>query len=278
MSSETDLSVVDVNGARIAYVDAGHQEGETTLLLVHGFPLSHAMWRRQIDGLTDIRRVIAPDLRGYGDSTLGGWPSEEDASDASLDRYADDLAMLLDAAGAVEPVVFCGFSMGGYIAWSFWRRHRERVRAMVLADTRVVADNDTARATRYKMADHVAEWGAARVAELMRPNLFGPSAEQSVIDETVRVISATDPRAIAASQRTMAARPDSTALLAGVDAPTLVVVGADDAISPADEMRGVADAIPGAEFALIEGAGHMAPVEQPEAFNDALRGFLAGLD
>lgn len=259
---------------RVVYDDVGPRNDGPTLLLVHGFPLSRAMWRAQLEGLAATCRVVAPDLRGFGGSTLGGWPG---GGGASLDRYADDLVALLDRLEPRGPVALVGFSMGGYVALALERWLPGVCDALVLMDTRAVADTDEGRATRLKMADHVAEWGASRVAELMRPRLFAPQTPESVVAETARVIAATNPAAIAAAQRAMATRPDSTPLLPLVAKPTLVVVGEHDAISPPEEMRAIAEAVSGARFAVIADAGHMAPVEDPDAVNDLLRGFARSL-
>lgn len=269
-------SLFDLDGTRLAYVDTGSpRTGAPILLLVHGFPLTSAMWAAQIAALAGDFRVVAPDLRGYGGSTLGDWPSESEP--ASLDRYADDLAALLDHLQPDGPVVFAGFSMGGYTAFSMLKRHANRFDALALIDTRAGADTDDARATRLKMADHIGEWGSARVAELMRPNLFSKETDESVVQQTVALIASSDPATIAASARAMAARPDSTDQLATIGKPTLVLVGAEDAIISPAEMRSIAEAIPNAQFVEIEGAGHMAPVEKPEAVNAALSQFAASL-
>ena len=266
------METVPCDGVELACVDTGGDG--PVLLLVHGFPLSHAMWREQIGALRDTVRVVAPDLRGHGASPLGDWPGDDPPS---LERHADDLAALLDGLGISAPVVYCGFSMGGYIAWPFLQKHATRLSGLVLMDTRAAGDDEAGRATRLKMAEGVSEWGSARVAEMMRTKLFGPSATPSVIDETAAVIAATDPRSIAASQRAMAARPDSTPRLSSVEAPTLVICGEHDAISTPQEMRGVSDRIRGAEFVEISDAGHMAPMENPAAVSDALRSFLTRL-
>ncbi|MEO0529058.1 MAG: alpha/beta fold hydrolase [Planctomycetota bacterium] len=267
------MDSIEVDGARLAFEDTGSPKpGAPTLLLVHGFPLSHAMWRAQIDGLKSVCRVVAPDLRGYGASSLGDWPT--DGATPSLDRYADDLAALIEHLDTDGPVVFAGFSMGGYTAFAMLQRHADRFDALALIDTRAGDDTDEARATRLKMADKVSEWGAARVAELMRPKLFAPDTDEQIVQQTVELIASADPAAIAASQRAMAARPDSTPMLAEIDKPTLVVAGEHDALTPAAEMRGIAEAIPNARYVEIEGAGHMAPVEKPEAVNAALREFV----
>ncbi len=238
----------------------------TTLLMVHGFPLSHAMWRPVIEELEKTKRcrIIAPDLAGYGESTSATLPT-------SLSEYADDLALLLDTLSIKEPVVYVGFSMGGYILWPFLMRYANKLKGIALVDTRAADDSDEARATRLKMARNVEQWGTERVTQLMRPNLFSAeNMDSEVVDKTLQVITSTDPKTIAASQLAMAARPDSTSLLADIKVPTEVVVGESDQISTVAEMRMIADAIAGAEFTVIEKAGHMTPVERPVELAAAL--------
>jgi pimeloyl-ACP methyl ester carboxylesterase len=190
------------------------------------------------------------------------------------------VAGLLDVIGVREPIVLVGFSMGGYIGWQFVRKYGQRLRGLAACDTRAVADSDEAREGRLKMAEKVAEWGSARVAEMMGPKLFAPQTivEQPEIVSAVRqVVERTAPEAIAAAQRGMAARPDMTSFLPKITLPTLVVVGEHDAISARDEMASVAKAIPSATFVEIANAGHMAPMENAEAVNDALVKFLRDL-
>jgi 3-oxoadipate enol-lactonase len=266
------MQTAAVSDTTLAYADRGRGP---LVLLVHGFPLDHTMWNPQIEALADHYRVLAPDLRGFGQSQLG----RIDASrGVSMEQYADDLVALLDALRMSEPVVLVGLSMGGYIAWQFVRKHAQRLRALVQLDTRAVADNDEARAGRMKMAEHVAEWGAARVAEMMGPKLFRQEAfakQPEIIAATRRVVEATNPTAIAAAQRGMATRPDVTDMLRKIQVPTLVIVGDQDAISPPPEMKTVADAIPGAEYVVIADSGHMTTLENPQAVNGALLQFLA---
>lgn len=270
------MKTIGIDGANLVYQDTGPPaEGAPTLLLVHGFPLSHAMWKAQVEGLAPTCRVVAPDLRGYGESTLGGWPA--DGEEPSLDRNADDLAALIDELKADGPMVLAGFSMGGYIAFTMLRRHAAKLDALVLIDTKASADDEPGRATRLKMAEKINEWGAARVAELMRPKLFAEGTPDTEVQATIDVISATNPASISASQLAMAARPDSTGLLASIKMPTLVIVGEEDALTTAEEMREIANAISNSRYAEIAGAGHMAPVEQPEAVNDTLREFIESL-
>ena len=240
------------------------------LLLVHGFPLDHRMWQGQIDDLAEDFQVIAPDLRGFGDS---------DASTGvvSMQQYADDLARLLDQLGIPQKVVFCGLSMGGYIAWQFWRRHGDRLSHLVLCDTRSAADAPDVAQTRLETAERVLQEGTALLVESMIPKLFSERTRQqnpSTVMATAKVIAAAQPVGVAAALRGMAQRVDATAWLPEIGLPTLVVCGQHDAISGVPEMEGIADAIPAAQFVVIAGCGHMAPLEGPVHFNQAVRRFL----
>jgi pimeloyl-ACP methyl ester carboxylesterase len=247
------------------------QEGNgRPLLLVHGFPLDHSMWRGQIDGLAEHFRVIAPDLRGFGQSCVT-------AGTVTMQEYADDLAALLKAMHVSEPVIFCGLSMGGYIGWQFVARHAEKLAALIIADSRAIADNEKAAAGRLETAAKVEKEGTKVVADAMLPKLFASRA----IEENAPYVLATKevmlsaPRSgVAAALRGMAQRPDYTKELPSIKVPTLVLCGEEDAIAPPAEMKEIAAAIPGAKYVSIAGAGHMAPLEKPAEVNKAIREFL----
>jgi 3-oxoadipate enol-lactonase len=245
------------------------------LLLVHGFPLHHQMWREQMAVLSSRQRVIAPDLRGFGAS-----PPRADkmtaADTMTMEDYADDLNALLEALAIREPVTLCGLSMGGYIAFQFWRKHPERVARLILCDTRAVADTPEAAKGRLEMADRALKEGAS-VAAGMLPKLLAPATQQSRPELTAFVremIEGAHPRGIAAAQRGMAERPDMTSLLPRINIPTLVIVGAEDAISTPAEMQTIAAAIPGSVFVSVPEAGHLSPLENPEVVNRAIQRFL----
>lgn len=270
------MKTVKVSTGAISYIDRGAGQ---PILLIHGFPLDHTMWDAQIEALSEHARVIAPDLRGFGTSPLG---DIDPVRGIPMERFADDLAELLDAlTPAIDrPVVLVGFSMGGYIAWQFVRRHAARLCALIQCDTRAMADTDEARAGRLKMAEKVAEWGSARVAEMMGPKLCAPSTFESkpeVIAAVRRVVENTSPAGIAAAQRGMAARPDMTGFLPQIKLPTLIVVGAEDAISPLAEMQSIAAAIPHSQFVIIPNSGHMTTMENPAAAIRSLQIFLNAL-
>jgi pimeloyl-ACP methyl ester carboxylesterase len=265
------MKAAALSKTNIAYVDEG---AGVPMLLVHGFPLDHTMWDAQIKALSGCARVIAPDLRGFGQTPLAPGDAERGVS---MEAYADDLAELLDRIAIREPIVLVGFSMGGYAAWQFMRKYGARLRAVIQCDTRAKADTEEARAGRLKMAENVAEWGSGRVAEMMGPKLFASATfetQPKVVAAVRAVVERTPPAGIAAAQRGMAARPDVTSLLPTIKVPTLVLVGEHDAISPAAEMKEIADAIPGAEYVVIPRAGHMTTMEEPEAVNSAFIQFL----
>jgi pimeloyl-ACP methyl ester carboxylesterase len=263
-----------ISSTTMAYVDRG---AGVPVLLVHGFPLDHTMWAAQIEALSAVARVIAPDLRGFGQTPLA--PGDE-ARGITMELYADDLAELLDVVAVREPAVLCGFSMGGYVAWQFLRKYPQRVRALAQIDTRAAADTEEGRSGRIKMAENVAEWGSARVAEMLGPKLFAAETFQKLprVVQAVRgVVGRTAPAGIATAQRGMAARPDVTAMLPTIGVPTLIVAGELDAISPPQEMEAFAAKIPSSRFVKISCAGHMTTMENPSAVNEALVGFLGGL-
>src|SRR5262245_27129106 len=261
------MTKLQVHEIELHYVERGRG---TPLLLVHGFPLDHTMWQGQLDALADRYRVIAPDLRGFGQSGVT-------AGLATMPLMADDLAQLLDRLAIAEPIVLCGLSMGGYVAWQFALRYRERLAKLILCDTRAVGDTPETAANRIGLADRVQKEGPAFVAETMLPKLFAPATIESkapCVEATRQVILRTNPKGIAAASRGMAQRPDVTPWLSRFDMPTLVLCGQHDAISTPDEMRGFTELLPQARFVEIAGAGHMAPLENPAEVNAAIREFL----
>ena len=261
------MPFVKVHEIDLHYVERGSGK---PLVLVHGFPVDHTMWEHQISALSKTHRVIAPDLRGFGQSGVT-------AGLATMPRMADDLADLLDGLSIREPIVLCGLSMGGYVAWQFARRYPDRLAMLIACDTRAIADTAEAAANRIALAERVQKEGPAFVAESMLPKLFAPAtiASQSPCVEATRaVILRTDPKGIAAASRGMAQRPDVTAWLGAINVPTLVICGQHDAISTVAEMRGISQAIPRAKFVEIADAGHMSPLEKPAEFNAAVSEFL----
>lgn len=194
-------------------------------------------------------------------------------------RYADDLVTVLDAVGA-ERAVCCGHSMGGYVLFELLRRHPERVRALVLCDTKAEADTPQGRQGRDELAELAEREGMVPVAERLLPKLLGRTTRSRHLElvETVRAMVLRSPvKGVAGALRAMRDRPDSTPYLDEIRVPTLVVGGAEDELTPPDVMQPMARRIRGARYVEVPNAGHVCPLERPDAVNEVLRDFLAGL-
>ena len=271
MSTSTSLFRVTVAGVELAVQVRG--DGIPPVLFIHGFPFDHTLWRHQIAALSRWHRV-APDLRGAGMSSVPG-----SAETYSVGQYAADLLALLDALDLAQ-IVVCGQSMGGYIIFELFRRAPKRIRAAILCSTKAPADSAEAKRDRDMMAALAQRDGARAVAEQLVPKLLSRAtlAQQPLVVKEVRgMIERTPVAGIVGALRALRDRPDSTAVLGQIRVPVLVVAGDDDQIAPAAGMQEMARAIPGAHFALITGAGHVAPLEQPLPLNGALGDFLTTL-
>lgn len=252
----------------LAVVDEG---SGIPLVLLHAFPLSSTMWSAQRVALTDVARVLTPDSRGFGRSP------QPDGAEPTLDAYADDVAQLLDRAG-LDTVVLGGLSMGGYVAMAFARRHPDRLRGLVLADTKAGADPPAAADNRRRIADLLtADPRSTVLVEEILPKLLGTTTTTERPDLVAQVqawVGAAPAAGAAWAQRAMAARPDSFATLRAVAVPALVVVGEEDELSPVTDAEAMTVALPDADLVTIPGAGHLSAVERPAEFTAALRAFL----
>lgn len=228
------------------------------------------MWRHQVAALADCR-CIAPDLRGAGTA-----PVLQSPSAYSMATYAEDIIAQLDGE-RVERAVFCGLSMGGYISFELVRRFAGRIAALVLSNTKAPADSEEGKRGRDALAAKARQEGARAVAVEMVPKLLSRATRAGrpdVAREVTEMIARQSVDGIVGALRALRDRPDSTGTLAAIRVPTLVVAGDDDAIAPADGMKAMAGEIAGARFVLVREAGHLTPLEQPQAFNAALRSFL----
>jgi 3-oxoadipate enol-lactonase len=257
---------VRINGINLAYTDRG--EGLPVVFL-HAFPFNRRMWEPQVQALSDRYRIIAVDLRGHGESDAPLWRY-------TLELFADDVTGLLDHLG-IQQAVLAGLSMGGYLSFAFYRKYRERVKALVLADTRADADKPEMITWRFNLAQKVYQEGAKAVADEMGPKLLSPKAKPAVVEQVRAIILSTQMSGIVGDLMAIAERPDSTPLLAQITCPTLVLVGQHDVLTTPEENKRIADGIKNARFEVIPEAGHMSNLEQPEAFNRAVAMFLEGI-
>jgi pimeloyl-ACP methyl ester carboxylesterase len=241
------------------------------LLLIHGFPHNRSLWMQQIHALRGSARCIAPDLRGFGESDAVG--------PYSIDQYADDMAELLDAMDTPSATVM-GLSMGGYAALAMWRRHRGRIGALVLADTRAGADTAEGRSKRDEAATLAREHGIPALADAQISGMLGKttrSGSPEIVSRVRTMLSTAPLDGTIGALRAMRDRSDSTELLATVTVPTLIVVGDEDVLTPPREARTLHESIPGSSLEVIVGAGHLSNLERPREFNAAVLGFLSSL-
>jgi 3-oxoadipate enol-lactonase len=230
------------------------------------------MWRGQIEKLSSSFRVIAPDLRGHGGTTVTSDPS-------TMEEMAEDVVALLDDLNVSRAVV-CGLSMGGYVALALYRAHPSRVRALVLADTRPQADTEETRRTREENARRALAEGMEPIADAILPRLFSTRTRESALEVVARVremMLGVNAEGAAAALRGMALRRDQTDMLSKIDVPALVIVGSEDTVTPPSDAEAMRERIEGSRLVVIEGAGHVSNLERPEEFDRALVEFLESL-
>lgn len=259
------MNAATLNGTEYRYVDVG--EG-LPLLFIHGFPLSSAAWRDQIETLQSSYRVIVPDLTGFGES-------EPPVGAVSMEQYATDLHELINHL-SIDASVVVGHSMGGYIALAFARKFPKAVKGLVLVGTKSGADTPEAAKGRRDTANKVTADGTQIVIDQMLPKFFSLGHSNAEMTNHVqKIMAAASSEGVAGALLGMAGRPDSTPLLNIITAPTLVVAGVDDQVISAMESKKLADAIPNAKLELIPGAGHLVALEKPGEFNSVLMQWLA---
>ncbi len=241
------------------------------LVLLHPFPANHKFWLPVVDALAARFRLILPDLRGHGQSTPGQGP-------ATMQKHARDLLRVCDEARSPR-AVFIGCSIGGYVNFEIWRQARERVKAFVFIDTKAPADSPEATANRLKSADDVEQRGPEWFIDGLLPKLLGPSTRANRPDVVARaraMLMESSSAGIAAVQRGMAQRPDSTPTLSTITVPTLVVFGEEDDV-PLAEGEAIRAGIRNADLRVVEKAGHYAPFEKPDEVGRILREWLERL-
>jgi len=260
----------EINGFMLAYSDRGKG---LPLILIHGFPLCRKMWRPQAEALAKAGcRVIAPDLRGCGES---GLPS----GIVSMDAYGDDIVALMDHLG-IDKAVVGGMSMGGYVLLNLLERYPDRVAAPIFIATKAGGDDDAGKARRTALAEACRAQGSLPVAEVFRNLLFAPETlqdKEELVEEVFGWMRATDPEGAAAALLAMRDRKDCVPLLGGFSQPALVIGADQDQAIPAENSRIIAEGLPDADLCILHGGGHMVNLEQSKGFNQAILEFLAEL-
>jgi pimeloyl-ACP methyl ester carboxylesterase len=260
----SSMSYAEVNGARLHIREQG---SGAVALFIHGFPLDSTMWIDQLDALSDLRRCIAPDLRGFGRSSpVTGDP-------LTMEELADDMASILDLVSEEQADVI-GLSMGGYVAMAFAERHPQRLRSLALIDTRSGADSAQGKASRDAMAAHLVQEGRTAIADAMQAGLLGPDAPIKVQARLRSMVEGCPYETIVAALGGMRDRPDRTAGLASIAVPTAVIVGEQDGVTPPAESELMAAELSNCSLTVVPDSGHLTSIEQPVAVNVALRQLL----
>ena len=263
--------IAALNGVQLGYDDTG---SGTPVLFIHGFPHDRTLWSEQCSALSTHVRCIAPDLRGFGESSTEG--------PFSVDQYADDLAQLLEFLDVTKAVV-CGLSMGGYVAMALWRRHPQLVSALVLCDTKAGPDTDEARTKRNELIALANQEGSAAVAATQMAGMVGKTTREKRPDIVKRVETMMQRAPVAGVVGALTAmrdRPDSKPTLSTVTVRTLVIVGDEDVLTPRAEAETIVASLPAgahAKLEIVEGSGHASCLERPAAVTHMLAEFLAAL-
>ncbi|HYW51180.1 MAG TPA: alpha/beta fold hydrolase [Gemmatimonadaceae bacterium] len=255
----------------LSWDDIGSHRAALTIVLLHGFPHDRSLWSAQAaaheSAFPDVRLLI-PDLPGFGRSAPLPMPS--------VDGFADALEPLLDAAD-VEQAVIGGLSMGGYVAFAFWRRHAARVRALMLLDTKAGADSETAKEGRRELIATVQRDGPGAITAGLVSAQLGNSTRAtnpSLVERTEVMMRRAPAIGITGTATALMERIDSTPTLDTITVPTLVIVGDEDTVTPPSDALEMSAGIRGARLVTIPGAGHLAPLEQPAIVNAAIGEFL----
>jgi len=243
-----------------------------SVVLLHPFPANHEFWIPVAEELSSRYRLILPDLRGHGESEVGEGP-------ATMAKHAADLARIMDDAQAGRAPLI-GISIGGYILFEFWRKHRHRVAALGLCNTKAPADNAEGRAGRLQAANDVLDRGTEPFLQSMVPRLLGKTTREArpdLVDGALGMMRQMSPEDIAQVQRGMAERPDSIETLKTINVPTLLVTGDEDILTGINEAELMRQHISGSQLRVIQQAGHYSPWEQPPEASRLLRQFLDSL-
>jgi 3-oxoadipate enol-lactonase len=258
---------ITVDNVRVCYNDSG--DSPIPIMFIHGFPFNKDSWQPQVDFLRERHRVITYDVRGFGKSELGD-------DEASIIQYADDLIGLMDALEIPKAIV-CGLSMGGYILMNAVHRYPDRFEGIILADTQCNADSPEAKEKRYQSIDKINTDGTNEYADASVKNLFCKNTIESnteLVNNIREVIVSTPPVSITSTLEALAKRPEACAFLNEISCFTLIICGKEDSITPVAKAEFLNTSIKNSTLVIIDNAGHLSNLENPEEFNHAMGKFI----
>ena len=261
---------IRVNGVTICYDDLG--KDTMPIIFIHGFPFDKNMWKPQVDFFKTSHRVITYDIRGYGKSFI-------DREKASITLFADDLVKLMDGL-QVDKAIICGLSMGGYISLNAVNRFPERFHAIILSDTQCISDTPETRQKRFKTIDQIESGGLSDFADAFIKNIFckeSLSEKKEIVDRIKNTILSTSPETLTGTLTALAERWESCSSLDFISVPALILCGREDIITPPIQSEFLNLNIKNSTLHIIDNAGHMSNIEQPDTFNKHLEDFISGL-
>lgn len=262
--------LTEANNITISYNDIG--EGSVPVIFLHGFPFDKTMWKGQLDSLKSSYRVIACDIRGFGKST-------DENSALSIDLFSDDLMAFMDKLN-IQKAIICGLSMGGFISLNAIKRFPERFEALILCDTQCIADTTEVKENRYKAIEQINLDGVTEFNEKFIKNVFHPDSVTNKVElvENLRsTVFANSKNIITAGLTALAERSETCSSLNAIHIPTLIVCGREDIVTPLIQSEFMKEQIEGSILKIINNAGHVSNLEQPEEFNKYIFDFLNSL-
>lgn len=263
----TDIIGTLEHKAQLTYDDMG--EGGIPLIFIHGFPFDKSMWQPQMEYFKSTHRVIAYDIRGFGKSF-------DDANDLSMSLFADDLIKLMDLLH-ISKATICGLSMGGYIALNAVNRYSERIAALILCDTQCISDSEEIRKKRYSTIEQIRKDGredftADFISKIFHKDSFINYPDK--VELVKEIIRANSQHTILRGLAAIAERVETCSTLGLISVPTLIICGSNDAITPPEKSEYLHKHIKNSTLQIVESAGHVSNLEQPEVFNQYLMDFL----
>lgn len=256
-----------INSINLSYDDIG--EGGVPIIFIHGFPFDRTMWQPQMDFLKSSNRVIALDLRGFGES-------KDEDTELSIELFADDLISFMDTL-RIDKAIVCGLSMGGYVALNAVKRFPDRFKGLVLADTQCTADTEEAKEKRYNSIDQIMLHGPEAFNEKFIKSVFHKNSlvnKKAIVDKVRSVVYSNSEHILSMGLTALAERSETCSTLSQINIPTLIICGKEDTLTPVAQSESMKASIYGSALRVIENAGHVSNLEQPHVFNKHLLYFL----
>jgi len=263
--------LTEVNNLTISYNDVG--EGNIPVIFLHGFPFDKSMWKSQLDSLKSSHRIIAFDIRGFGKST-------DEITSLSIDLFSEDLVSFMDKLN-IKKAIVCGLSMGGYIALNAIKSFPERFEALILCDTQCIADTAQVKENRYKAIEQINLDGADTFNEKFIKSVFHPDSlinKTELVENLRSIVFANSKDIITAGLKALAERSETCFTLNAIRIPTLIICGREDTVTPLVQSEFMLGHIEGSSLKIVDNAGHVSNIEQPEEFNKQILNFLNSLN